>query len=730
MQGMSVFLRSVRWLAAVGLFSLSNPLDAAETFPLRGLKWHLPSCAHLDGDILTVEADAQTKGDTKVWADVDLSSYRDGFVAEIEARGENLTKPENPWLGFKFMFSYYDPDMRIDCYPGANGPYGSFKTRRFRIIDAFPGRRRERGRIHLGLQGSTGKVVFDLSTLRIGKADPLFPPVNQSFRVAYPAEVVRRGQMCGVMSPANPTEKDFADLKSWGANLMRFQMRRRYGMSEKEERDLDAYRSWLDGWLDLLEKVLSWGEKYGISIVIDLHQAPGGADSRGLRMFYESQYLEEFLATWRKIATRFKGRRIVYGYDLINEPYQDDGATCDYWTAQRLAAEAVREIDPETTIIIESNAMDLPVTFAYLSPLAMDNVIYEVHMYNPGAFSHQGVGSGGREGRRIRYPDSEKGWNRAFLANELKPVLEFSRKHRAKIYVGEFSATMWAPGADRYLADCVSLFREYGWDWTYHAFREWVGWSVEHEGSDMGHFKPSSDNPRMRVLKRALRGKTGDLFADGDRVVFLGDSITPASGYLRTICDYYMTRFPNRNVTFIPAGVPGDGVRWCSGRLAEDVLAYQPTVVSTMFGMNDVEHHLPIWARSPEDAEVTAVRTNLVAKFELNFDAMRHRLRQELPNARFCWLTPTAYDSVGKRNGTMPVHGAVNRALSEVSECVRKAERRPDDLCVDVNEPFAAWLGLNGDHHKSAVSLIGEDRVHPNQFGHFLVAVQFLRLLV
>ena len=48
---------------------------------------------------------------------------------------------------------------------------------------------------------------------------------------------------------------------------------------------------------------------------------------------------------------------------------------------------------------------------------------------------------------------------------------------------GEFSVAVWAPGGAAYLDDLVSIFEEYGWDWTYHAFREWEGWSLEHEGT-------------------------------------------------------------------------------------------------------------------------------------------------------------------------------------------------------------------------------------------------------
>ena len=68
------------------------------------------------------------------------------------------------------------------------------------------------------------------------------------------------------------------------------------------------------------------------------------------------------------------------------------------------------------------------------------------------------------------------------------------------------SAIAWAPGADQYLRDCISLFEEYGWDWTYHAFREWGPWSVEHETATPGRPSvPAADTPRKRALLEGLR---------------------------------------------------------------------------------------------------------------------------------------------------------------------------------------------------------------------------------
>ena len=67
-----------------------------------------------------------------------------------------------------------------------------------------------------------------------------------------------------------------------------------------------------------------------------------------------------------------------------------------------------------------------------------------------------------------------------------------------------FSARARAEGADRYLRDCIELFEEYGWDWTYHSFREAPTWDVEKEWKD-GRHVPSAGNARKTVLLNALK---------------------------------------------------------------------------------------------------------------------------------------------------------------------------------------------------------------------------------
>ncbi len=339
-----------------------------------------------------------------------------------------------------------------------------------------------------------------------GMVSVFFPEdrINLDYVVKYPEAIRNHPRQRGVMGRGtNLSEADLKTLHSWGANLVRAQITRNWGKINTEL-DLAEYNQWLEQRLKDLEGTTARAKKYGIKFVIDLHTPPGGKiDSYNMRMFFEKKYADAFLDCWRKIATRFRGNPQIYAYDLINEPVQSVPSALDYWELQRRAAEIVRAIDPDTPIMIESNESDRPQTYTYLSPLRMDNIIYQVHMYFPLEYTHQRLQG---KGPLLHYPGVINGvmWNRDKIRETLQPVRDFQLRHQCKIYVGEFSAIVWAPGADRYIRDCISVFEEYGWDWTFHAFREWSGWSVEHTGTNPNDLKPSEENARKQALLEGL----------------------------------------------------------------------------------------------------------------------------------------------------------------------------------------------------------------------------------
>jgi hypothetical protein len=98
-------------------------------------------------------------------------------------------------------------------------------------------------------------------------------------------------------------------------------------------------------------------------------------------------------------------------------------------------------------------------------------------------------------------------WDRSRLELELKGVIAFQQRYKVPIYVGEFSCVRWAPdgSAARYVADCLAIFKKYGWSWTYLAFRSWPGWDAEIAADEPRYSTTrSTDTPTMALLLNAL----------------------------------------------------------------------------------------------------------------------------------------------------------------------------------------------------------------------------------
>lgn len=442
---------------------------------------------------------------------LDLTPYRGcELLFECMVKAADVSKPPAAWLGVKFMLDYQSADQG-PCWLNEDNVSGTFDWRKLRFTRRIAPDASEGG-ISLGLQDSSGTAWFDdvrISVVKGALAPRPKPPLNPppAFR-GHDLPCLR-----GVMSPNAFRDEDMRVLGTeWKANVIRWQMTRNWGRPGTD-RDLDEYDRWFDGKLDELERALESCRRYGIKVVVDMHSPPGGRYlNNDLAIFHEVKYQDHFVALWEKIARRFKGRPEIWGYDLINEPAQNAPppfGVADYLGAQVLAAKAIRAIDPKVPVFIEASKWDSAEGFRELEPVDVPNVIYQVHMYSPGEFTHQGVHG---KWEPVAYPGriGNTVWDKDRLRAVLQPVREFQLAYNAHIYVGEFSAIRWAPGAADYLRDCIELFEEYGWDWTYHAYREWDGWSVEH-GSDPQDHQPATELTDRKKLLLEWFGKNGKL---------------------------------------------------------------------------------------------------------------------------------------------------------------------------------------------------------------------------
>lgn len=415
-------------------------------------------------------------------------------------KAENVSVRPDSWNGIKFMLAIETPGGK--SWPQAPLDVGTFDWKRATLTTRIP-TNATAVTLCLGLEKVTGKVWFDNVKLRVTK-----PPVSpKPAPVPGPMFTGRAlPRLRGAMVSSGIDEAGLRTLgRDWNANLIRWQLTR------QRRATIDDYDQWLESELRRLDAALPLCQRYGLLVAVDLHSPPGGkATVSGYigtddRLFTDPGLQDKFVEVWRHIATRYRNAGAVWGYDLANEPVEEfvEDGCADWHALAERAARAVREIDPARAIICEAPPWGGPASLAEFTPLAVSNVVYSVHMYVPGEFTHQGVHK--RNGEPVNYPGliRQKMWNQAALEQVLQPVVEFQKQYNVHIYIGEFSAIRWAPGdsACRYLQDCIDLFESHGWDWSYHAFREWDGWSVEHGPNPNNHDRTPAPTDREKLLR-------------------------------------------------------------------------------------------------------------------------------------------------------------------------------------------------------------------------------------
>jgi hypothetical protein len=424
------------------------------------------------------------------------------FAGWVKAEGVS-EKPQS-WNGIKFMVPIEAKSGRQ--WPQAQIGTGSFDWTRVSFVVRVPPDA-EKMSLMLGLEAVTGKVWFDdikatIVRLPITSRPAPFPTMHKGHKLPR-----LRGAM---VSPRSLTEADLKTLgQEWNANLVRWQLIRpsRPGVRTT----LDEWDRWLEDELKRLDTMLPLCEKYGLYVALDLHSPPGGQGTAGgyagsdAGLFTDKACQDRFVRAWEGMARRYKGNKVIWGFDLANEPVEDMWTgECDDWHAlAERTARAIRAIDPDRTLIVEPAEWGNPGGLRSFLPIGVPNVVYSVHMYLPHEFTHQGVFS---PSEPIRYPGEIGGkrWDKAALREALQPAADFQKTYNVHIYVGEFSAIRWAPdqSAYRYLKDLIEVMEELGWDWSYHAFREWSGWSVEH-GEDRADDKPAAKPTTRQELLRS-----------------------------------------------------------------------------------------------------------------------------------------------------------------------------------------------------------------------------------
>ncbi|MEU8298557.1 SGNH/GDSL hydrolase family protein [Micromonospora sp. NPDC048909] len=200
----------------------------------------------------------------------------------------------------------------------------------------------------------------------------------------------------------------------------------------------------------------------------------------------------------------------------------------------------------------------------------------------------------------------------------------------------------------------------------------------------------------------------------GQRIVFIGDSITDCGrrvaatpygdGYMSLVRAFVSARHPELDLHWVNRGVSGDTVRDLADRWERDAVGERPDWLSVMIGIND------IWRRYRGRA-ADAVP---IDEYERTLRALLGRA-VEATGCRLVLADPYLIepDRADPQRADTDRYAAVVAALAAEFGAVHVPTQAAFDGALAVSRP-ERWA---------------DDRVHPNQPGHALLADVFLAAL-
>ncbi len=237
----------------------------------------------------------------------------------------------------------------------------------------------------------------------------------------------------------------------------------------------------------------------------------------------------------------------------------------------------------------------------------------------------------------------------------------------------------------------------------------------ETEGDHPGGVLPSVYFLRDFVLKTCDTGAVGR-FADGERVLFCGDSITHDGKFIYYLQVFQDLRHPGSNVRLFNSGRCGDTTGSYLQHFSRDIQSFKAGRAFLFFGMDDINRNN--WKSAEPSEKEAAARKNAVDAYRANMTRLTERFLAT--GIKTVLITPSAYDQYGVfEEPNLPFCN--DPGLASCATIVRDLAAAHNlglvDLHASLTELFKAHAT---DYHFCA------DRVNPGNEGHLIMAAQIL----
>ena len=309
------------------------------------------------------------------------------------------------------------------------------------------------------------------------------------------------------------TEEDIAFIASTGANTIRLPFHYKLFTDE----DYMGLSSDQDGFARM-DAAVEWCRKYGLYLILDMHDAPGGQtgdnidDSYGYPWLFESAASQElFCSIWKKIAAHFKDEPVILGYELMNEPIathfrnQEEALNAKLEPLYKRGVAAIREVDRNHIILLGGAQWNG--NFKPFSDWTFDDkIMYTCHRYG-----------GGTD------------------ADAIRGFIEFRDKTGLPMYMGEIGH-----GTDLWQAEFCKTMEENNIGWTFWPYKKI-------DNSCMVAYKAPEEWQLVRRFADGRRSSFNELRRsvpdrDSARVALAGlleavkfANCEPQEGYIRSI---------------------------------------------------------------------------------------------------------------------------------------------------------------------------------------------------
>ena len=262
---------------------------------------------------------------------------------------------------------------------------------------------------------------------------------------------------------------DIKFLANQGADLVRFPIYFPYVPS-------------VNWWIEYASQASRECEKYGMTLVIDIHQ-PGNHESS------EISDVTDFVKKWQRIASFFKGRGGIW-YDLLNEPKSFVKPGVSWESVALKAANEIRKVDKITPIVYSSPGTTTENAKNIRKLPGITKQILQFHFYDWRDLQMSDFAP-----NWARYGVVNAKYKRSDLRKRLEAVRDAGVRNNVPVYIGEVAIQQKDPNQSNgngplneshpdtsaFMYDFTNLCDGFGINLTIHAFNEDKTWDYQDE---------------------------------------------------------------------------------------------------------------------------------------------------------------------------------------------------------------------------------------------------------